>query len=104
MAMRYLAIYTTKKWVRIMNKSSNSTKENGIIELKNVNKHFPIHTFKSYGAVVHAMDDVSFKLKRGEILAIVGESGSGKTTTANVISRLYIQTAGEVLFEKEPLH
>jgi len=74
-----------------------------ILELKHVNKYFPVHTFRSYGLAVHAMDDVSFQLRRGEILSIVGESGSGKTTTANVISRLYIQTAGEVLFENQPL-
>ena len=74
-----------------------------ILELKHVNKHFPVHTFRSYGLAVHAMDDVSFQLKRGEILSIVGESGSGKTTTANVISRLYIQTAGEVIFENQSL-
>lgn len=86
-----------------MNNPTQPTKEDVILQLKHVNKHFPIHTFRGYGAVVHAMDDVSFQLNRGEILAIVGESGSGKTTTANVISRLYIQTAGEVIIEKETL-
>src|SRR6056297_2016057 len=99
MAIRFRAIYIEKKWVRIMNNPTKPTKEDVILQLKHVNKHFPIQTFRSYGAVVHAMDDVSFHLKRGEILAIVGESGSGKTTTANVISRLYIQTAGEVIIE-----
>jgi len=89
--------------VRIMNNHTKQTKKDVILQLKHVNKHFPIRTFGGYGAVVHAMDDVSFQLNRGEILAIVGESGSGKTTTANVISRLYIQTAGEVIFETEPL-
>jgi peptide/nickel transport system ATP-binding protein len=86
-----------------MNNHTKQTKKDVILQLKHVNKHFPIRTFGGYGAVVHAMDDVSFQLNRGEILAIVGESGSGKTTTANVISRLYIQTAGEVIFETEPL-
>ena len=86
-----------------MTNPTQPAKEDVILQLKQVNKHFPIHTFRGYGTVVHAMDDVSFQLNRGEILAIVGESGSGKTTTANVISRLYIQTAGEVIFEKETL-
>lgn len=103
MAIKYRAICTGKKWVRIMNNHTKQTKKDVILQLKHVNKHFPIRTFGGYGAVVHAMDDVSFQLNRGEILAIVGESGSGKTTTANVISRLYIQTAGEVIFETEPL-
>jgi peptide/nickel transport system ATP-binding protein len=81
---------------------NNSVKET-VVELKNVNKHFPINSFKGYGEVVHAMDDISFTIKRGEILSLVGESGSGKTTTANVISRLYTETAGDVLFEGQKL-
>ena len=104
MDIRYHAISITKRRVKAMNDQKNTNPSNEIIlELKHVNKHFPIKAFRSYGAVVHAMDDVSFQLKRGEILAIVGESGSGKTTTANVISRLYIQTTGEVIFENESL-
>ncbi|HOO32910.1 MAG TPA: ABC transporter ATP-binding protein [Thermotogota bacterium] len=81
---------------------NNSVKET-VVELKNVNKHFPVNSFKGYGEVVHAMDDISFTIKRGEILSLVGESGSGKTTTANVISRLYKETAGEVIFEGKRL-
>jgi len=74
-----------------------------IVEMKGVNKHFPLKTFGRYGEVVHAMDDVSISVNRGRIMAIVGESGSGKTTTANVISRLYTETAGQVLFEGKRL-
>jgi len=70
-----------------------------ILEIKNINKHFPIKSFRGYGQYVHAMDDVSFSLKKGEVLSIVGESGSGKTTTANVIAGLYEPTSGEVYFE-----
>ncbi len=70
-----------------------------ILEIKNINKHFPIKSFKGYGRFVHAMDDVSFELRKGEVLAIVGESGSGKTTTANVIAGLYEPTSGDIYFE-----
>jgi len=46
---------------------------------------------------VHAVEDVTFTLRRGQILALVGESGSGKSTIARVLARLYPATAGQVL-------
>lgn len=67
-----------------------------ILELDSVCKHFPIRSFGKFGRHVHAMDDVSFSLSRGESLALVGESGSGKTTTASVIARLYGHTSGRI--------
>ncbi len=45
---------------------------------------------------VHAVDDVSFTLEKGRILALVGESGSGKSTIARMLARLYPPTAGQV--------
>ena len=36
-----------------------------VLELTSVSKHFPIRSLRSYGKVVHAMDDVSFSLARG---------------------------------------
>lgn len=74
-----------------------------ILVLDGVTKHFPINSLIKHGQFVHAMDDISFSLKSGEILAIVGESGSGKTTTANVIARIYKQTDGRVIFEGREL-
>ncbi|MGH2608716.1 MAG: ABC transporter ATP-binding protein [Tepidiformaceae bacterium] len=54
-------------------------------------------------ATVHAIDDVSFSLERGKVLALVGESGAGKTTAGMSILRLLPQEAeilsGEVSFE-----
>ena len=47
---------------------------------------------------VHAVEDVSFELGRGETLALVGESGCGKSTTARTILRLQEPTRGQVLF------
>jgi oligopeptide/dipeptide ABC transporter ATP-binding protein len=54
-------------------------------------------------AVLHAVDGVSFEIRRGETVALVGESGSGKSTTALCVLRLEEPTRGRVLFEGEEL-
>jgi oligopeptide/dipeptide ABC transporter ATP-binding protein len=48
---------------------------------------------------VHAVNDVSFALRRGEIFGLVGESGSGKTTVGRSILRLNEPSGGEIVFE-----
>jgi peptide/nickel transport system ATP-binding protein len=52
---------------------------------------------------LHAVDDVSFEIGRGEIVALVGESGSGKSTIARLIAGVHKPTAGEIYFEGRPL-
>ena len=49
---------------------------------------------------IRAVDDVSFSVKRGEILGICGESGCGKSTLARCITRLYRPTAGKIFFKE----
>ena len=49
-------------------------------------------------ACVRALDDVSFQMKRGEILGLVGESGSGKSTAARCIMNICTPTAGKILY------
>lgn len=48
---------------------------------------------------VHAVDDVSFSLRKGEMLALVGESGCGKTTTVQTILRLVASHSGSVTLD-----
>ena len=48
-----------------------------------------------------AVDDVTFDIRRGEILCLVGESGSGKTTTARAVGRLAALSSGRITFDGE---
>src|SRR6056297_346719 len=75
-----------------------------ILELDNVSMHFPVKKFGSKEEYVHAMDDISFSLYRGEILSIVGESGSGKTTTANVVAKLHQPTSGNIYYNGKNIY
>jgi len=74
------------------------------IEARNLVKHFPIKMgfFKTLISkqtpVVHAVDDISFKIYKGEIFGLVGESGCGKTTTGRMLINLTEPTSGEVFF------
>ncbi|HYS92235.1 MAG TPA: dipeptide ABC transporter ATP-binding protein [Candidatus Acidoferrales bacterium] len=75
--------------------------ETPLLHVKNLKKYFPIRggLFSREVARVHAVDDVSFTIQKGETLGLVGESGCGKSTTGRCILRLIEPTAGEVIFE-----
>jgi oligopeptide transport system ATP-binding protein len=83
-------------------------KEDKIIEVKNLVKYFPVYSegviFKKQIGDVHAVDDISFYIKRSETFALVGESGCGKTTTARLILNLISQSSGDVFFDGINVH
>ena len=57
------------------------------------------HVFRlSKHAVIQAVDDVSFQMKKGEIFGLVGESGSGKSTVARCVMNVYKPSAGKILY------
>ena len=61
---------------------------------------------KTYGSgenLVHAVDDVSFSVEKGEFVAIVGTSGSGKSTLLNMIGGLDRPTSGSVTIRGKEL-
>jgi peptide/nickel transport system ATP-binding protein len=72
-----------------------------IVELEHVSKQFPVRqgVFARGGARVHAVEDVSLTVRKGETLGIVGESGCGKSTTARLMLRLLDPTSGTISFE-----
>lgn len=53
---------------------------------------------KTFGGLV-AVNNVSFKIEKGEIMGLIGPNGSGKTTTFNCISRVFPITSGDVIFK-----
>lgn len=63
-----------------------------MIEFKNIYK-----IYQMGDSEVRAVDGVSFKIKKGEFVAIVGQSGSGKSTCMNIIGALDVPTSGEYL-------
>lgn len=72
-----------------------------LVEVKNLTKNFTVDTnlFGSPTSVLKAVDDVSFKIYKGEAFGLVGESGCGKTTIGKMIANLYRPTSGTILFE-----
>ena len=79
--------------------------EKTLLQVKRLKKYFPIHSgiFSRVTGHVHAVDDISFDLDRGENLGLVGESGCGKTTTGRLVLGLQKPTSGEVFFDGENL-
>lgn len=82
--------------------------EEPIVQVRNLVKYYALS--KGFFAslfneeiYVRAVDDVSFDLRRGEILVLAGESGCGKTTTAKCCIRLINPTSGEIWFNGEDI-
>ena len=75
--------------------------KNKILSLKNVSKTFPVGKtlFGKPTKFVHAVNNVSFDVYKGETFSIVGESGCGKSTTGRLINHLLIPDSGEVWFQ-----
>jgi peptide/nickel transport system ATP-binding protein len=70
-----------------------------LIEVKNLKKYF--NTAKG---LLHAVDDISFHINKGETLGLVGESGCGKSTTGRLLIRLLESTEGEIFYNGKDIN
>ncbi len=77
--------------------SSQMRSNDAILRVENLTKYYV--TGYIFRRQVMGAEDVSFALRRGEILSLVGESGSGKTTTAKMILRLIKPTSGRIFLD-----
>ena len=87
---RILEILDTESSIKSGNLTSS--KETGTIEFKNV-------SFKYPDAEEYMLENISFKVKKGQTIAFIGRTGSGKSTIINLIPRFYDATSGEVLVD-----
>jgi oligopeptide transport system ATP-binding protein len=75
-----------------------------LLEVRNLTKTFPVGgVFSRQHGVVRAVDQVSFDIARGEVLALVGESGSGKTTVGHTVLRLTEPNGGNIRFDGQDI-
>ncbi|MEJ2288807.1 MAG: ATP-binding cassette domain-containing protein [Deinococcales bacterium] len=89
----------TSSTTRAASEAIRDAKDN-LLEVRSLRKYFPIRggIFSRVVANVKAVEDISFNIKKGEVVGLVGESGSGKTTAGRSILRLIEPTSGEILF------
>ncbi|MBE6054550.1 MAG: ABC transporter ATP-binding protein [Clostridium sartagoforme] len=90
-ADRIFDILDVKPIIKNLKGAKDIGKIKGIVEFKNV--HF------AYDEDVEVLSDVSFKVNKGEKIALVGATGAGKSTIVSLISRFYDPTKGEVLID-----
>lgn len=75
-------------------------KETPLIEVKGLKKLFSVKKgFFGTTKYLHAVDGISFAIRKGETFSLVGESGCGKSTTGRLVTRLLEPNHGEVWFK-----
>lgn len=78
----------------------SSTNDGPILSVDGLRKYFPIrNAWKRRTGWLKAVDDVSFSVRRGEILGVVGESGCGKSTLGKTLMGIHPPNGGHITFE-----
>lgn len=90
--------------LRLRSPAVNSTSPvTPLVVVSHLVKSYPLPSVGRNKSTVTAVDDVSFRIPRGETLALVGESGSGKSTTARLVLRLTDPESGTVSFDGQDI-
>ncbi len=77
---------------------------NNILQVEHLKKYYiKKEIFSSKSSTVRATDDISFYLKKGEVLVLAGESGSGKSTIAKLILKSIQPDSGKIIFEDQEI-
>ena len=86
-----------------MSREGGTMTDRNLLEISRLTKYFPI---KSGGrtSYIHAVEDVSFSIQKGETFGLVGESGCGKSTLGRTILRLYRPTSGTIVYEGKTIY
>ncbi|MDO4543134.1 MAG: ATP-binding cassette domain-containing protein [Clostridia bacterium] len=82
----------TKKRNALLGSSRKELSDNVILSVKDLCMYF---------GGLHAVDELSFDVKKGEIFGLIGPNGAGKTTVFNCITQFYKPTRGELLFRNK---
>ncbi len=69
-----------------------------LVEVEHLKKYF-----RTSKGILHAVDDVSFKIEKGKTLGVVGESGCGKSTLGRTVIHLHEPTSGKIVFNHEDI-
>ncbi len=78
-----------------------------LVRVEHLKKYFPLRGAGDFGraaSYVHAVEDVSLSIRRGETFGLVGESGCGKSTLGRTILRLYKPTSGRIEFDGQTIY
>ncbi|MCF7885406.1 MAG: ABC transporter ATP-binding protein [Candidatus Marinimicrobia bacterium] len=74
----------------------NKTEQSSLIEINKLSK-----SYRNQGEEIKVLSELSFQVKKGEILAVMGPSGVGKSTLLNLIGTIDKPDKGEILFDKQ---
>ena len=85
---------------------TTSTAEEPLLRVEHLDVRFPVGRTGFWGREhrwVHAVEDVSFEIPRGQTLGLVGESGSGKSTTGRAVLRRLTPSGGRIVFDGQDI-
>ena len=69
-----------------------------VLEVKHLSKEF-----QGKSGMIHAVNDINFKVKKGEIFGFLGANGAGKSTTIKMVTSQLLPTGGTILYDGEDL-